>query len=582
MAIKISRINKWMGGISHNDKSDIVGACLNCEELDIFTNPSFIQPETIFGSESVSSPLTSVTSSGTTATATSTNQHGLTTGDSVTISGANEAAYNGTFTVTVTNGTVFTYTMLSDPVDTATGTIVATYSTARKVLGYAVDDSDTAYMLTSSQDGDAMIWKLTTASVTDPGSWVFLFESTNDAHPNGNIIWHKWDDGSSYLYYPTVSGSTVTLRKLLISGPTESSVGTLAGLDGTGDRVPMIRLNGELYVGNGKYIANIDDDGVFTGTNFTIALSTGWEVVDFDPIGDELMLLCRSTEDSKNVSKIFFWDKTASTGSNDEINIPMGGPQIISNHSEVVRVFCAKNGILRVYELLGKLPVETHKLDSIATETSAQAIIPCQTKFIKDNILYFGLWKTDKAGLYAIGQAGPRLPVALVLSRRFDTSAYTAHKPQAAIAFGPNFYLSFDDNGTSDIKRIEGNNSPTRSSNAVYESIVIDAGSPEYNKEWRGFILNAKSMPSSCSIVFDIRTDNASSYDSNATQTLNSTNDYVDVGGASGMTGDRFWYRELTSVVGRLAQIKLSFTSSTTTMPVLYSIGIMSEENILI
>ena len=589
MAIKISRINKFFGGITHNDKSDIIGAALNVEELDIFTNPSFIQPETIFGSESVSSPLTSVTSVGTTATATSTNQHGLTTNDSVTISGANESAYNGTFTATVTSGTVFTYTMLSDPVDTATGTIVATYSTLRKVLGYTVDDSDTAYALSISQDGDAIIWKLASASATDPGSWVFLFESTLDAHPNGNIIWHKWDSGASYLYYPTVSGTTVSLKKLLISGPTETTaafngtdVATLTGLDGTGDRIPMIRLNGELYIGNGKYIANVDDDGVVTLTNFTIALSTGWEVVDFDPIGDELMLLCRSTEDSKNVSKIFFWDKTASSGSNDEINLPMGGPQIVVNHSEVIRVFCAKNGILRIYELLGKLPVEKHKLDSISTETSAQAIIPCQTKFIKDNILYFGLWKTDKAGLYAIGQAGPQLPVALVLSRRFDTSAYTAHKPQAATAFGNNFYLAFDDNGTADIARIEGNNSPTRSSNAVYESVIIDAGSPEYNKEWRGFILNAKSMPASCSITFDIRPDNVSAYDTNVAMALNSTNDYVDVGGASGMTADRFWYRELTSVVGRLVQIKLTFASSTTTMPVLYSLGIISEEQPLI
>src|SRR3990167_152876 len=148
MATKISRINKFYGGITHNDKSDVLGAALNVEELDIFGNPSFIQPETIFGAESISSPLTSVTSSGTTATATSTNQHGLTTGDSVTISGADVAAYNGTFTATVTNGTVFTYTMLSDPADTTTGTIVATYFTARLVRAYDVSEADDGYLYT--------------------------------------------------------------------------------------------------------------------------------------------------------------------------------------------------------------------------------------------------------------------------------------------------------------------------------------------------------------------------------------------------------------------------------------------------
>lgn len=584
MPTKLSRIDKWFGGITLNDKSDIIGASLNVEELDIFSNPSYIEPTTIFGSESISSPLTSVTSSGTTATATSTNQHGLTTGDSVTISGADVAAYNGTFTVTVTSGTVFTYTLLSDPADTTTGTIVATYSTLRKVLGYTIDDSDNAYALSISQDGDAIIWKLSSASTTNPGSWVFAYESANDAHPNSPLIWHKWASGADYLYYPTVNGTTVTLRQLGdLSTYTEGAAngtGVLDGLDGTGDRIPMIRIAGEIFIGNGKYISQVDDTGVFVQHAFE--LPGGWECVSFDSLSDELMILARSTEGSKNFSKVFFWDLTATTGVNDEITIPMGGPQIISNHSEVVRVFCAKNGLLRIYELLGKLPVESHKLDNISTETDLQPIIPEQTKFIKDNILYFGLWKTDKSGLYAMGQAGSKLPTALILSRRFDTSSYATHKPQAANAFGNNFYCSFDDNGTADIARLEGNNSPTRSSNAVYESILIDAGSPENSKEWRGFIAITKSMPSSCAIVFDARTDNASSYDSNATNSLTSLNDYVDVGGASGFTADRFWYRELTSVVGRLIQIKLTFMSSGTTMPVLYSIGLLSESTPLL
>lgn len=580
MALKISRINNWAGGITHNDKSDIAGVALNVEELDIFSNPSFMQPETIFGAESISSPLTSLVSTGTTATATAANQHGLTTGDTVVISGADIAAYNGSFVVTVTNGTVFTYTLASDPADTASGTMVATYTTARKILGYTIDDSDTAYAISISQDGDAIIWKLVNASANDPGSWVFAYESANDAHPNSNVIWHKWASGADYIYYPTVNGTTVTLRQLGdLSTVTESSVGVLDGLDGTGDRIPMIKIAGEIFIGNGKYITNVDDTGTFIQHAFE--LPGGWECVSFDVLSDELMILARSTESSKNISKVFFWDLTSTTGVDDEINIPMGGPQIISNHSEVIRVICAKNGLLKVYELLGKLPSESHRLNNISIETDLQPIIPDQTKFIKDGILYFGLWKTDKTGLYAMGQAISKNPVALILSRRFDTSSYATHKPQAANAFGPNIYASFDDNGTADLARLEGNNSPNRSSNAVYESIIIDAGSPENIKEWRGFVLSAKSMPSSCSIKFDARTDNASSYDStvsgDSSMTLSSTNDYVDVGGASGVTGDRFWYRELTSIMGRLIQIKLSFTSSTTTMPILYSLGILSE-----
>lgn len=68
--------------------------------------------------------ISTLVSTGTTATATST-AHGLTSGDSVVISGAGQTEYNGTFEVTVTDADTFTYTMTSDPaIDTATGTIV--------------------------------------------------------------------------------------------------------------------------------------------------------------------------------------------------------------------------------------------------------------------------------------------------------------------------------------------------------------------------------------------------------------------------------------------------------------------------
>jgi cytoskeletal protein CcmA (bactofilin family) len=67
---------------------------------------------------------TSITRSSTTATATTTSPHGFQTGDTVQVSGATQSQYNGTFTVTVTSGTVFTYTVSGSPATPATGTIL--------------------------------------------------------------------------------------------------------------------------------------------------------------------------------------------------------------------------------------------------------------------------------------------------------------------------------------------------------------------------------------------------------------------------------------------------------------------------
>jgi hypothetical protein len=65
-----------------------------------------------------------------TATFTATKEHRLTTGDKVKVSDADLHPFNGTFVVTVTSTTEFTYTMSSDPGDDADVTEV----TAQKIL----------------------------------------------------------------------------------------------------------------------------------------------------------------------------------------------------------------------------------------------------------------------------------------------------------------------------------------------------------------------------------------------------------------------------------------------------------------
>jgi hypothetical protein len=69
--------------------------------------------------------LTALTNTSTTATATVSGGHGFLNKQVVTVSGANETEYNGTFRITVTSATEFTYVMSSAPSGSGTGTIVA-------------------------------------------------------------------------------------------------------------------------------------------------------------------------------------------------------------------------------------------------------------------------------------------------------------------------------------------------------------------------------------------------------------------------------------------------------------------------
>lgn len=72
----------------------------------------------------------SITRSGSTATVTTTSNHNLATGVSVTIAGASQTEYNITAAVTVISNTQFTYLVSGSPATPATGSPTASFTTA--------------------------------------------------------------------------------------------------------------------------------------------------------------------------------------------------------------------------------------------------------------------------------------------------------------------------------------------------------------------------------------------------------------------------------------------------------------------
>lgn len=92
--------------------------------------------------------VTSITLSGSTATVTTTAAHNLTTGDLVTISNAAEEEYNGTFEITVSSTTVFTYTVSGSPSSPATVNtqrIKAVRGSKKPVGGWVTTDTTFNY-----------------------------------------------------------------------------------------------------------------------------------------------------------------------------------------------------------------------------------------------------------------------------------------------------------------------------------------------------------------------------------------------------------------------------------------------------
>ncbi len=151
-----------------------------------------------------------ITRSGSTATATISASDGLKiqTGNILTISGANETEYNGTFEITVTSTTTFTYTISGTPSTPASGTItcdnflrivsiarggegnkIATVTTLNNNLTHVTGDM----VKISGCTGTGNAQYNGTFRITVLGSKTFTYEMASDpgANASGNPVYTK-------------------------------------------------------------------------------------------------------------------------------------------------------------------------------------------------------------------------------------------------------------------------------------------------------------------------------------------------------------------------------------------------------
>jgi hypothetical protein len=120
---KLQHINISTGG------GHFLVACNGADATMVYDGTSWFS----IAPTSTAQTINSITYVTTTATLTTAIAHGLLTGNKVTISGASPAAYNGTYTITVTGANTFTYTMASNPGGNAS--TVGTYAVLYAITG---------------------------------------------------------------------------------------------------------------------------------------------------------------------------------------------------------------------------------------------------------------------------------------------------------------------------------------------------------------------------------------------------------------------------------------------------------------
>lgn len=267
----IKYINRFYGGIVRDDKSKVVGAASNIEELDIFSNADYITPEQIVSSDSMPA---------------STEIYDYTAGDDDVVYGyGKETAGNKVRIVSVASGGTTDpgafSTLFTSADATNLATVVSNFKFFRSVESsnptslYYIKGTGTSWYIARYNIGAAAEQRWTGSAWSSSGSW----------------------DSSSQL----------------------------TGLNGSFMRPTMKVIFGELFICHGQYVAKIDKDAVFTEKAFT--LPKEWESVDIIPVSDVAVILTRNKNRLINEARGFWWDLTSTLSFDDQFIIPMGGPR---------------------------------------------------------------------------------------------------------------------------------------------------------------------------------------------------------------------------------------------------------------
>ena len=138
--------------------------------LSQFSGPNSEQYQTTESGQIQTTSLSvALTRNGSVVTATSTTEHGLASNLSVTVSGANETEYNGTFTITVTGLSTFTYTISGTPTSPATGAISA-QATYANIACESINFGEA----TNLESGEAITLSSPISGVDDTGYVSFI------------------------------------------------------------------------------------------------------------------------------------------------------------------------------------------------------------------------------------------------------------------------------------------------------------------------------------------------------------------------------------------------------------------------
>lgn len=384
------------------------------------------------------------------------------------------------------------------------------------------------------------------------GTWTYASQATAASKGQGFALFN------SKLYYACTAFLGVITN--LDSDP--ATYDETQAITSDANWHPMVVFLDKLHMGNGGTVATVNTSGTFTAAALT--LPTGYKVKSLSVVGDYLAI---GTWRGTNIydfedGTLFLWDGTSSTY-NSFIDLKESGINALLNVNNTLYAWAGTKGNLYVFT--GQNLTKVKRIAPVADAKYADIFPGAVTDW--HGIAHFGFaGLTDDtaltSGVYTYGSISKNYPSALNFEYPISTGTVTGATLQIGSVFadGPtNLYVGYRDNTTYAIDLIS-QTAPQVTTN--YDSLIFDSGDPFRKKLFTTWNLQLTKVLAASEVVqIQYKLDRATSW--------------TTLGSASFATDGAIKEKRFNSFLeAKEIQVRMNFTSSTTTSPAVQSLAI--------
>ena len=428
-------------------------------------------------------------------------------------------------------------------------------------FGAGIDIHTDPGILQVSQKFTAMDEAAATDNITDLIQWIVKYSDNNKLYGLGNGRIYDYDNTVADKWSLVHDDSNTCYGQGMIefNGNLHwASNNNLGKFDGTtwtdsfkaftgGDIAwhPMVIFNGNLYVGDGKYVAKLETDDTWSATK--LELAPGYRIRSMAVYGDRIYIgTWRGTSLSDHAeATMFSWDGLSTTYETS-FTLKEAGINALVSWNNYLVVFAGVKG--NIYFFNGATLKKILKLPKSGTATGFSGeVYPGAVAEYQGGLLFgWSSANTEYAGIYSLNQDKEGSPLALTapyITSTGDTAVQVVGALLQSSSSG--LYASFWDKSTAYyVDTASGNRRIT--TGAYSESQVYQVAPRGDRVRVDGVELVASQLQTANTVAIKYKLDEASAWSTLGTMT--STNQYKVMWGIG--------------EVAKTVQIRLEFTTS--------------------